>query len=154
MSQLAALFQQEVTLLDHLLELLGQEREVLTTGSPEELDEISRKKLDLLALIEQASQSRMQTLETLSAPASADKLPVWLANHPEQGTALQAWQMLIKLTADAKQAHDTNGLLLDALLRQTNDALAILTQYQQQHSLYGKDGQANASLGNRIVDSA
>lgn len=154
MTQLASLLKQESELIGALLTLLAQEQTVLTEGSPEELEALSSAKMQLLNEIEHAASLRNDELKKQGAPLEAGSLPAWLAANPLQSAAWLTWQSLIKLTAEAKQRHDTNRLLLDALQRQTGEALVILTQYQQQHSLYGKDGQASASLGNRIVDSA
>lgn len=154
MTQLDSLLKRESELIGALLALLAHEQAVLTEGSPEELEALSSTKVQLLSEIEQAASLRNDELKKLGAPLEAERLPAWLAATPSQSAAWLTWQSLIKLTAEAKQHHDTNRLLLEALLRQTGEALVILTQYQQQHSLYGKDGQASASLGNRIVDSA
>jgi flagella synthesis protein FlgN len=58
------------------------------------------------------------------------------------------------LAKEAKALHDLNGKLLNIHLQQTTEAIAVLTQQHQAHSLYGSDGQSAMSTGSRIVDSA
>ena len=78
----------------------------------------------------------------------------WLQQHPQEKKSAALWVKLLKLAREAKTLHDLNGKLLNIHLQQTTDAIAVLTQQHQAHSLYGSDGQSAMSTGSRIVDSA
>lgn len=154
MSALAAALDKEAQLVSRLLELLKSEQEILVAGNAEMLEALTREKNGLIADITRASQEREATFLPAPPPTGNEAMAAWLAGHPGEKAAAAAWEKLIDVTREAKEAHDKNGVMINALIRKTGEALAILTQHQQDHSLYGRDGQTAGSLGRRIVDSA
>lgn len=154
MTALAAALEKETRLVSRLLELLKSEQEILVSGNAEMLEALTREKNALIAEITEATREREATFQPEPPPAGNEAMLAWLANHPKQKAAAAAWEKLIAVTRQAKEAHEKNGFMINALIRKTSEALAILTQHQQDHSLYGRDGQTAATLGRRIVDSA
>lgn len=152
MSELAAAFTRETQLVSRLIAMLATERKILAEGNPDGLEALTREKNALIGEIGAATHLR----ETSVMPRllGRDAVSNWLATHPEERAAATAWEKLIAVTREAQEAHTQNGLLIDALIRKTNDALAILTQHQREHSLYGRDGQTAGGFGRRIIDSA
>lgn len=152
MSRLAAALQKETQLVSRLCDVLRSEREILIGGNADMLETVTQEKSVLLGEIAEATRQR----EAIIAPPLIGNaaLTAWLTGHPEEKAAASAWEELVAVTRQAKEAHENNGLLLDALIRKTNEALVILTQHQRDHSLYGRDGQTAGGFGRRIIDSA
>lgn len=154
MTVLAAALKKETQLVSRLLGLLKTEQEILVAGNAEMLEALTRDKNSLIAEIAQATSDREATFLPAAAPIGQQAMADWLQSHPAEKAAASAWEKLIGVTRDAKEAHEKNGLLINALIRKTGEALAILTQHQQDHSLYGRDGQTAGNPGRRILDSA
>lgn len=154
MSPLASALEKEAQLVSRLLELLTTEREILVAGNADMLEALTKEKNELVAEITRAGLDRDATFLPAPPPVGNEAMLAWLASRPQEKAAAAAWEKLIGLTRKAKEAHEKNGLTINALVRKTTEALAILTQHQQDHSLYGRDGQTAGSLGKRIVDSA
>lgn len=154
MTRLAAALEKEGQLLSRLLELLKTEQQILVAGNAEMLEALTQEKNALVGEITEASREREATFLPAPPPAGNEAMTAWLANHPGEKAAAAAWDKLMGLTRLAKEAHEKNGFVIAALIRKTGEALAILTQHQQDHSLYGSDGQTAANTGRRIVDSA
>lgn len=154
MTALAAALEKEVQLVSRLLELLKAEQEILVAGNAEMLEALTREKNGLIAEIAQASSDREATFLPTAAPLGQQAMADWLQSHPAEKAAASAWERLIGATRAAKEAHEKNGFMINTLIRKTGEALAILTQHQQDHSLYGRDGQTAGNPGRRILDSA
>lgn len=154
MTALAAALEKETQLVSRLLELLKTEQGILVTGNAEMLEALTREKNGLIAEIDRATRDREATFLPAAAPIGHQAMTDWLKGHPAEKAAASAWKKLIGVTRETKEAHEKNGLMINALIRKTGEALAILTQHQQDHSLYGSDGQTAANIGRRIVDSA
>lgn len=154
MTVLAAALKKEFQLVSRLLDLLKTEQEILVAGNAEMLEALTQEKNGLIAEIDQATRDREATFLPAAAPIGHQAMTDWLKGHPTEKAAASAWEKLIGVTRAAKEAHEKNGFLINALIRKTGEALAILTQHQQDHSLYGRDGQTAGNTGRRIVDSA
>lgn len=154
MTTLAAALDKEIQLVSRLLELLEGEQAILAAGSADMLETLTRQKNVLIAEINLATREREATFPSGHAPAGNAAMSAWLNKHPEEKAAAAAWKKLLEISRQAKEAHEKNGQLINTLIRKTSEALAILTQHQQDHSLYGRDGQTAGARGRRIVDSA
>lgn len=154
MTALATALDKESRLVSRLLELLQEEQAVLAAGSAERLEALTRDKNALIGEINLATREREACFPAGSAPADNAAMTIWLRSHPAEKTAAAAWKKLLEISREAKEAHEKNGQMINTLIRKTSEALAILTQHQQDHSLYGRDGQTAGPRGRRIVDSA
>ena len=153
MTPLAGILTREKELVSRFILLLKQEQEVLKSGRPDELGKINEEKLKLVDQLNQIGTERAQLTNGL-APQDNSANMSWLTKHPLEKQSAALWGKLIHLAREAKELHALNGQLIGMHLRQTNDALAILTQRQQEHTLYGSNGQSSQLTGSRIVDSA
>lgn len=154
MSALAIALDKEIHLVARLLQLLQDEQAILVSGSAERLEALTADKNIVIGEIELATREREACLPPGCAPADNAAMTSWLVSHPEEKAAAAAWEKLLDISRKAKAEHEKNGLLINTLISKTSEALAILTQHRQDHSLYGRDGQTAGNFGRRILDSA
>jgi flagellar biosynthesis/type III secretory pathway chaperone len=154
MPGIAELLDREISLVSAFVDLLNQEQDALKAAVPDALPEIQEKKMSLVEALNQASGARIAAIAGQGMPEQA-AMAEWLAKQNSASTALAAsWQKLLELAREAKTLHQLNGQLVQMHLKRTEDALAILTQRQQENLFYGSNGQAATYTGSRIVDSA
>jgi len=154
MTPLAEILKRETDLVSRFISILGKEQEALQSGQADALDEINRGKLQL---VEQLNQVGLERAEIAILPVPGGEragMQAWLAQHPLEKQSALLWDALLNLAREAKEMHDLNGKLISIHLKQTGDALAVLMQRQQEHALYGSNGQSSQTTGSRIVDSA
>lgn len=154
MSEIAAILKRENDSLSRFVQVLLEEQTLLRTAQAEGLPAITQEKLRLVDKLNQLGAERRGLLPQSTTTDDAAAMSRWLAAHPSDREAASTWQNLLDLAREARQMHERNGKLVTILLQKTNEALAILTQRAPEHTLYGSDGQAAASTGSRLVDSA
>lgn len=152
MSPVAAVIAREIELVSRFVAVLLQEQEILKAGQTMQLPALGDEKNQLTAQINALDAQRAE----LTGCATGDRVAMenWLAAHPGDRDATVNWKNLLKSAGEAKTLHQLNSSLVDLYLRQTTEALAILTQKQEHSTLYGASGQSLPSSGSRIVDSA
>ena len=132
LTDLEELIKEESQAVLHFIALLKEEERALTSFTPEGLDDLGEKKLELLKKIEAFEKERAANLseESLKNPTIA-----------AQNTAL------LNLAKEVKHQNQQNGKRLMRHLERTAEALSALTQ-KEKNTLYGKKGQTeNAPLG-------
>ena len=154
MTPLAGVLTREIDQVSRFLLLLKTEQEVLKSGQPDDLAIINEEKVKLVAQLNHLSAERAQLTSELESAANQASIASWLALQPREKQSAVLWDKLIQIAREAKELHDLNGQLTSMHLRQTNDALAILTERQPEKTLYGSNGQSSQLTGSRIVDSA
>lgn len=154
MSVVSAIIEQEIAQIGRLIETLTLEQESLKTGDANALPEICAGKNSLVAAMNQLEAERMQAIGQEVTANDRLNMTRWLADNASDTDATVNWKKLLKLASDAKALHEVNGSLIDLHLRNTTDALAILTQHPESPTLYGASGQTMPNTGSRIVDSA
>lgn len=154
MTPLAGVLTRETELVSRFILILKQEQEALKSGKPEALAEINGEKINLVDQLNQLGANRSQLTGLPGAPSDQTSMTAWLAQHPQEKKSAALWHALIDLAREAKELHELNGQLIGIHLKQTSAALAVLTQRQQEHTLYGSNGQSSLFTGSRIVDSA
>jgi len=154
MTPLAGVLTREIDQVSRFVQLLKMEQEVLKSGRPDDLSTINEEKVKLVEQLNQLGAERVQSTGALEPTADQASMASWLAQQPQEKQSAVLWAKLIQIAREAKELHDLNGQLIGMHLRQTNDALAILTERQQENTLYGSNGQSSQLTGSRIVDSA
>lgn len=154
MTPLAGILMRETELVSRFILILKQEQEALKSGKSDPLAEINGKKINLVDQLNQLGANRSQLTGLPGLTSDQASMTTWLAQHPQEKKSATLWQVLIDLAREAKELHELNGQLISIHLKQTSDALAVLTQHQQEHTLYGSNGQSSLFTGSRIVDSA
>lgn len=154
MSAVAAILEREIELVSRFVGILNTEQECLTQGNADPLSDIAA---DKSALVEQLNVLEGQRMAAIDLPEHASDLPSmekWLQDHADDLASASAWQKLREVAREAKVLHELNGQLVATHLKNTTEALAILTQQASQSTLYGASGQTTTATGSRIVDSA
>lgn len=154
MSPIASILDREIQLVSRFLALLGQEQEALKSGNPTALPDIGKDKNLLVDQLNDIEAERNRALGEPYARQGKNGMSAWLAAHPGASDCAALWQKLLAQAQEARQMHQLNAGLLALHINKTNEALAILTRHNTEHTLYGANGQAAAYTGSRIVDSA
>lgn len=154
MTPLAGVLAREIDLVSSFISLLKKEQETLKSGQPDDLVKINTEKVKLVEQLNQLGTERALSSSGLESAVDQTSIALWLAQHPQEKQSAALWNELIQFAREAKELHNLNGQLVAMYLRQANDALAILTQRQQENTLYGSNGQSSLLTGSRIVDSA
>jgi flagella synthesis protein FlgN len=154
MSPLAEVLSRETDLVSRFILLLKNEQNALKLAQAAALSEINRDKQALIEQLNAVGTERSRLTDLNTATANLGDMSTWLTQHPDEKQSAALWVVLIDLAKEAKTLHELNGTLINLHLKQTADAIAVLTRQHQEHSLYGSNGQAAAASGSRIVDSA
>lgn len=146
--------EREISLLSSLIVLQEDEQNLLRKADASKLAELGTRKLEI---IEQLNELESARKNLLTCPDSKDMraaMDDWLAGHPEEKQTATRWKKLLELAQQAKKTHDMNRRLVELHLQQTGELLSTLSYRSQRNDLYGSNGQAFATSGSRIVDSA
>ena len=154
MPGIADLLAKETSLVSTFIGALGEEQVALTHGNIEVLAQISSRKTDLAAQLNDLETERNAALAKAGFAAGRQGTEAWLASQGIGAAAALQWAQLLKLAGDARELNILNGKLIALRLQATNQALAILSQEAQKTGLYGPDGQAAQLTGSRIIDAA
>lgn len=154
MTDLSSVLTRETELVSRFILVLNHEQAALKSVKPDALAAINAEKFQLVEQLNQIGTERAQLADLTGAASDLEKMKAWLQQHPQEKKSAALWVKLLKLAREAKTLHDLNGKLLNMHLQQTTEAIAVLTQQHQAHSLYGSDGHPAMSTGSRIVDSA
>lgn len=154
MSTIALALGWEIKLVGRFLEILQKEQEALKKGNPAALPELGAAKSELIVQLNGAEDERNRLIGGSPEVGDRNSMQRWLDNNPQAPQCRDLWHKLLELAREAKLMHELNGQLLTLHLRQTGDALAILTKRNQENTIYSSDGQTTTYTGSRIVDSA
>jgi flagellar biosynthesis protein FlgN len=152
-ASISELVARELTSLQRFRVLLEQERQALTGVQADALPSIVDEKAKLAASLSALEASRDELLVQAGGPKGRAGMEAWLKKCPNPATENQRWSELLDLAAKARQENETNGRLINLLLKQNQDALSILLSGGG-GSIYGPDGQQRNLTGNRSLGSA
>lgn len=154
MSAVAAILEREVDAIARFIALLTDEQNCLISGNADSLPEIAELKSRLVDELNSLEIQRMIEIGHAGHPSDRDTMESWLGENASDLNATVNWKNLRNLAIEAKALHETNRDLVDMHLKNTSEALAILTDRVSGNSLYGATGQTVAPTGSHIVDSA
>jgi len=154
MPELAAVIGREIELISRFLQLLRDEQAALQRIDPGPLPEIASAKSALVDQLNNLEEERRRMIGLAVGENARQAMEAWLTAHSGEKAIIRDWQTLLSLSAEAREQHQLNAGLVAMHLRQTNEALAILTRQPPQAELYGSDGQTSLRGTGRIVDSA
>lgn len=147
MTAIAELLAQEAEAVARLLALLQAEQQALKAGNAELIETLAKQKTALTEEINALDAQR-------SALVGNHDMADWLQARPSEEIAGRLWHQIIEATRQARSLHESNGILINSLLKRTGDVLGILLQHQPEQNLYSSNGQTAATSGRRILDSA
>ena len=153
MPPVAAIIKQEIEQISRLIAVLNNEQDILKRGEVGSLPETTAQKSELVEKLNALERERLNALDPADDAQGRGAMEKWLLRHPDDLTAA-SWKQLLDLAREAKVLHELNGQLVHQHLRQTSEALSILTQQFDKPTLYGSSGQTLQATGSRLVDSA
>ncbi|MBS1141018.1 MAG: FlgN [Proteobacteria bacterium] len=154
MSILAGIIEREIDLVSRFIAALNEEQDCLKQAEPAPLPGLGVTKAELVEQMNALENERMAAIGEAGKPSGRASMENWLTNNPSDTAAALNWKKLLDLAREAKSLHELNGSLVEMHLKNTAEALVILTQQANRTSLYGSSGQAMPDTGSRIVDSA
>lgn len=140
MKSLSELLVTELAELKRFCVLLDEERKALTGAQADRLPDIATEKSALAARLSQLEAQRDSLLRTDGLPHGRAGMDAWLASRPNADADRGRWNELMKLALQARDGNDTNGRLINILLKQNQEALSVLLSGGTE-SIYGADGQ-------------
>ncbi len=140
MSPLSSLLARELTDLGRFCGLLEEERQALTGAHPDRLPDLASEKASLAGRLSQLEAQRDDLLAKAGLAKGRNGMDGWLASHPKAADERRQWRDLLELAATARQGNETNGRLINLLLKHNQDALSALVANGAE-SIYGADGQ-------------
>lgn len=140
MDSLSDLLLGELVDLKRFCALLEEERKVLTGAQADRLPDIATEKSTLAARLSQLEAQRDAMLVKGGFAKGRPGIEAWLANSPKAVVERQRWNELLKLAMAARDGNETNGRLINLLLKQNQEALSVLLSGGA-GSIYGADGQ-------------
>jgi flagellar biosynthesis/type III secretory pathway chaperone len=151
---LSELLAKELSDLRRFCALLDEERKVLTGAQADRLPDIAAEKSLLAGQLSQLEARRDALLTKEGLPTGRTGIEAWLKKRPSANVERHQWDELIKLAMHARNGNETNGRLINLLLKQNQDALSILLSGGTE-SIYGADGQQRSlAVGKRSFGAA
>jgi flagellar biosynthesis/type III secretory pathway chaperone len=137
---LSELLVRELSDLKRFCTLLAEERKVLIGAEADRLADIAKEKSSLAAQLSQVEAMRDALLLKDGFPRGRSGTDAWLAVQPNADVDQHRWNEVLKLAAQARDENETNGRLINLLLKQNREALSLLLSGGAD-SIYGTDGQ-------------
>jgi flagellar biosynthesis/type III secretory pathway chaperone len=137
---LSELLVRELSDLKRFCALLVEERKVLVGAEADRLADIAQEKSSLAAQLSQVEARRDALLVKDGFPRGRTGTDAWLASQPDADVERRRWNEVLKLAAQARDENETNGRLINLLLKQNREALSLLLSGGAD-SIYGTDGQ-------------
>lgn len=140
MESIAELMIAELSGLRRFCALLEEERKVLTGAQADRLPDIAAEKSSLAAQLSHLESRRDALLAGGGMARGRAGIEAWLASRPNPDVDRRRWSEILKLAAQARADNETNGRLINLLLKQNQEALSVLVSGGTE-SIYGADGQ-------------
>lgn len=148
MESLSELLVSELVDLKRFCALLEEERKVLTGAQADQLPDIATEKSALAARLSQFEVQRDAILVSNGFAKGRSGIEAWLVSHPNAVVERQRWSELLRLATKARDGNETNGRLINLLLKQNQEALSVLLSGGA-GSIYGADGQQRTVAGGK-----
>jgi flagellar biosynthesis/type III secretory pathway chaperone len=137
---LSELLVRELSDLGRFCALIEEERKVLIGAQADRLPDIANAKSSLAGQLNQLETRRDALLGKAGFQAGRSGIEAWLASRPGADVDRDRWNELLKLATQARNGNETNGRLINLLLKQNQEALSVLLSGGAE-SIYGADGQ-------------
>ena len=134
--------------------LLEKEKQVLVTGTPDEILASAAQKSALASQLTHAGTQRDAALAALGVAQTRQGVDEFLTN---QAADLQpAWATLLDLAHKANQLNSSNAALVNSRLQTNQQALAVLLSStgETSNTVYGPDGHSKHDSTPRPLGSA
>ncbi len=139
----------ELAELKRFCALIEEERKALTGAQADRLPDIAATKASLAAKLSQYQTEREAFLAREGLPKGREGVETWFERQPKTDMdTRRLWAELLKLAAQARDGNETNGRLINLLLKQNQDALSVLLAGGNE-SIYGADGQSRTLMSGK-----
>ena len=118
MESLSELLIRELADLRRFCALLAEERKVLTGAEADRLADIASEKSSLAAQLSQVETRRYALLVKNGFSTGRSGTEAWLASRPNADAERHQWNEVLKLALQARNENETNGHLINLLLKQ------------------------------------
>lgn len=139
--ELVSILENEMKTARIFLEILHQEREILTRGEINDLDKIVTDKIKIIDELEAINEQRSAYLLSHGCHKNKTCMRQWLDEQPFGSKLHELWDQLIILAKQAKQENQTNGRAISLQLQYNQRAYFALQSAAGNISLYGPKGQ-------------
>lgn len=153
-ASLARTIATEVLLVEAFVDELRKEQQALQQGDVDTLEQIVEAKANVAARLDLQARVRNTLLQGAGEAPDRPGMAHWLASHPQDRMAADAWKRLQELAEEAHELNRVNGSLIQMRLQNNQKALSSLRAATGSAPLYGPDGMATSLGGRRIIDSA
>lgn len=149
--ELKELFSAQYECAERLLAVLDDEREALSIGETDRLDEVTANKNRLLRQLEVLDQRQTHLLQSLPTGPTTRGLGQALHWCDEDGSVTQAYEEMAECVIRCQRANQRNGLLVQHRLGYVRRALNVLRQGHGDALVYGPDGRTGPVEGSRLL---
>jgi len=145
--------QEEILAITSLANLLRLEEAALIEGNVEEVSRLTQDKSALVSQLSTLENERKFCLSQQGYSSDTKGMQDYFSNSAIEFSAVEDWQTLLDLSAQAKEANRINGILINRQFIRNQSVLNILQQNSPAESMYGPNGQAtnNSASGRRVV---
>jgi len=139
-----------------LCRLLESEQTCLVRSDIEGLLQLTGAKSERVDRLIELARQRADHLESVGLSGGSNGMGDWLAAHAgaQRVELTQLWDELVRLASDARTLNEINGKLITTRLSHNQAALSALQLSARAQNIYGPDGQAAVSAGQRELGSA
>ena len=152
MESIPELLANEISFLQRFCALLDEERNALTGAKAEDLPRIAEEKSTLASRLSALEASRDKLLHKSGLDIGRAGMDAWLETCANPDAERARWNILLELAAKARAENEINGRVINLLLKQNQEALAVLLS-SGGGSIYGPDGQQRTVGGGRSFGS-
>lgn len=146
--QLVQCLQTEIDLIDHLMETLGREFELLGQPQTGELETVTATKRRQVEDMEATGRQRKVVMDAMLGADSAAYDVAEMFDADPQVSAL--WQQLSDKALQCRELNRTNGAIVESFSRQVGNALEVLQGKQLQNTsaqnLYDQTGHTTGGV--------
>ncbi|MDC8445854.1 MAG: flagellar protein FlgN [Nitrosomonas sp.] len=140
-NELVSILENEMKTTLIFLEILHEEREILTQGQINDLDKVVADKAKIIDELEAINEQRSQYLLSHGYHKNKAGMRQWLDEQPFGIKLHELWDQLIILAKQAKQENQTNGRAISLQLQYNQRSYLALQSAAGNISLYGPKGQ-------------
>jgi flagella synthesis protein FlgN len=139
-----------------LCQLLESEQACLVRSDIDGLLQLTSAKSERVDRLIELAQQRSDHLESIGLSGGSSAMGDWLAAHAgfQRVELTQLWDELVRLASNARTLNEINGKLITTRLSHNQAALSALQLSARAQNIYGPDGQAAISAGQRELGSA
>jgi flagellar biosynthesis/type III secretory pathway chaperone len=120
--------------------LLVKEEAALIDVASDRVAALAGEKERVTIRLQELAHRRVAMLQSHGLSGDASGMQIWLSRHPEQAEAAPAWALLASKVETTKRQNQTNGRLIDALVRHLQARLNLISSATCANPTYGADG--------------